>query len=52
MGRLENTHSGFIDPKVRDQDGCFHKVGYYRTLHGKHRYIEDYYANLLKNVNS
>lgn len=45
-GIIKNTHRGFVNPKRTDDDGCQMKVGYYPAMKGRHRYIEDWYANM------
>lgn len=49
-GILKNTHRGFINPNRRDEDGCEMRVGYYPSMRGRHRYIEDWYANKAANL--
>lgn len=43
-GYIKNSGKGFVNPKKH----C--TVGYYKTLHGRHRYIEDFYANVAEKL--
>ena len=43
-GFLKNTGNGYVNPKKN------YRVGYYKTC-GGHRYIEDFYADMAKNLN-
>ena len=43
-GYIKNSGKGFVNPKKH----C--AVGYYKTLHGRHRYIEDFYANVAEKL--
>ena len=44
-GILKNTKRGYVDPRRKDESGSQLRIGYYRTVKGRHRYIEDSYAN-------
>lgn len=41
---IRNTQGGFISLIQKDPSGNPAPVGYYKTVKGRHRYIEDYYA--------
>lgn len=43
-GFIKNTNKGYINPK-RNQP-----VGVVRTVHGRHYYIEDWYADMAKKL--
>lgn len=47
-GIIKNTHEGFKSLIAKDQDGRPACVGYYATIKGRHRYIEDSYAKMAK----
>lgn len=48
-GIIKNTGRGYVDTSRKDETGRPARVGYYRTVNGRHRYIEDGYARMLKN---
>ena len=48
-GIIKNTDRGYVDITRKDETGKPARVGYYRTVNGRHRYIEDGYARMLKN---
>lgn len=43
-GIIKNTNKGFVNPKKR------HPVGVVKTVHGRRRYIEDWYADMAKKL--
>ena len=43
-GFIKRASNGYINPK-RNQ-----RVGVVRTVHGRHRYIEDFYADMGKKL--
>lgn len=43
-GFIRNTNKGYVNPKNNQPVGCV------RTVHGRHRYIEDWYANMAKKL--
>lgn len=43
-GFLKNTGKGYVNPK-RNQI-----VGVVKTVHGRHRYIEDWYADMAEKL--
>lgn len=50
-GVIKNTNKGYISLIAKDADGRPAVVGFYKTVKGRHRYIEDYYAvraNMIK----
>ena len=50
-GVIKNTKRGYISLIAEDQSGLPAHVGFYRTVNGRHRYMEDYYvtrANLIR----
>lgn len=44
-GIIRNTCRGYVDTERKDYDGTPFKVGFYRTVNGRHSYIQDEYAN-------
>ena len=50
-GVIKNTKRGYISLIAEDPSGLPAHVGFYRTVNGRHRYMEDYYvtrANLIR----
>ena len=43
-GFIKNTGRGYVNPKKNQPVGCV------RTVHGRHRYIEDFYSDLAKRL--
>ena len=43
-GIIKNTNRGFISLVRREPSGASAHVGFYKTVNGRHRYIEDWYA--------
>ena len=44
-GIIKNSGKGFVTAKGN------RRIGYYKTVNGRHRYIEDYFIHLLKELN-
>ena len=49
-GLIKNTNRGYVDPKRGNEYGELVRIGYYKTVNGRHRYIEDKYADILKKL--
>lgn len=50
-GYVKNTGRGYVNPKKKNESGEPYRIGYYKTVKGRHRYIEDYYADLANKHN-
>ena len=44
-GIIRNSDRGYVDTKKTEYDGAPFKVGFYRTVNGRHSYIQDEYAD-------
>lgn len=44
-GIIKNSNRGYVDTQRKDYDGMPFKVGFYRTVNGRHSYIQDEYAD-------
>lgn len=44
-GVIKNTKRGFVSLIKKDPNGFPAHIGFYKTVNGRHRYIEDYYAD-------
>lgn len=42
---IKNTNKGYISLVKKDLSGCQAHVGYYKTVNGRHRYMEDWYVD-------
>ena len=42
---IKNTNGGYISLVKKDLTGGQAHVGYYKTVNGRHRYMEDWYVN-------
>lgn len=48
-GIIKNSKRGYVDTRRKDYDGTPFKIGFYRTVNGRHSYVQDEYANMAKN---
>lgn len=49
-GIIRNSGRGYVDTRKKDFDGKPFKVGFYRTVNGRHSYIQDEYVNMVKTL--
>lgn len=48
-GYIKNTNEGYVDLNKKI-DGKHVKIGYYKTIKGRHRYIQDEFADIARNL--